>query len=286
MVRRVTPSQLKSQLRQIEQRHRQAVSKYNNAVRRTVNDYNREVRAHNSRVRANQHRLRNEIAKLNSRPVTVRRHVRYEASVQVLQSSFARVETASQRPSWRASDDLFDLTEGETANSVAVLNALSDSATVSHEVDDAELRASVIGDQLVSIDPDLHARWGGALYALSPQNPDAARHFCTSSREILTRILDTAAPDAEVLAANPTSETTRDGQVTRRARIEHCLRRRGNDEAELVDFVEDDLDDVIALFGDFNDGTHGSAGRYSLTQLGALKIRVEHAIQFLHRIVQ
>lgn len=38
-------------------------------------------------------------------------------------------------------------------------------------------------------------RWKGALFSLSPTNPDAAQHFCTSAREVLTSMLDIAAPD-------------------------------------------------------------------------------------------
>jgi hypothetical protein len=296
MPQRISMSQWNSQIRQMQQRQRQAINNYNNTVRRVVNDYNntvrravndynRDVRAHNSAVRANQQRLRNELARLNSRPVTHVRYVSYRASVRTLHQSFVRVETGAERQGWRASDEFLDLSERETANSVAVLNALSAPTGTKDDGDDGPLRQTALTNELSSIDPDLDARWSGALFALSPRNPDAARHFCTSSREILTRILESSAPDAEVLAANPASDTTPDGRVTRRARITYCLRRRDNDEAELVDFVEEDLDNVITLFADFNDATHGTAGRFSIPQLGALKVRVEHAIQFLHRIV-
>lgn len=39
------------------------------------------------------------------------------------------------------------------------------------------------------------------------------------------------------------------------------------------------------VFGEFNPATHGSAGKYDLARLGALKTRVEGAILFLHRLV-
>jgi hypothetical protein len=285
MTRRVNLSRLKSQLRQIEQKQRQAVNNYNTAARRfnaAVTNYNREARAHNARVRANQRRLRHELVKLRSRPSVTTRHIAYRASVETLHRSFIRVEVASHRGGWSGSDELLDLFERETANSIAALNTLAD-APVSEQVDDPTLRETAITNELVSIDPDLNARWAGALYALNPRNPDAARHFCTSSREILARIVDSAASDAEVIAADPSAELTPDGTVSRRARIKHCLRRRGTYEAELVDFVETDIDDVVILFTEFNQGTHGSAGRFSISQLRALKERVEHAIQFLHR---
>jgi len=281
-------AQLKSRLRQIDQKHRQAVSNYNNAARRFnagVNNYNREVRAHNARVRANQQRLRTELAKLSSQTVVLSRHITYRASVRTLHQSFIRIEVASERADWRGNDELLDLSERETANSIAVLNALTDGAgAIDDGANRPAIRTTAITSELISIDPDLDARWGGALYALNARNPDAARHFCTSSREILTRILETSAPDADVMAADPNCDTTQDGRVTRRARILYCLRRRGHDEAELADFVEEDLENVVTLFRDFNEGAHGGAGRYSIAQLGALKIRVEDAIQFLCRL--
>lgn len=119
----------------------------------------------------------------------------------------------------------------------------------------------------------------------NPQNPDASRHFCTSAREILTAILETSAPDEEVLAADPQAARTQDNRITRRAKIDYCLRRVGRYDSDLAGFVDDDIDNVLSLFGEFNSGTHGEAGRFTLRQLGTLKQRVEDAIAFLYRIV-
>lgn len=170
---------------------------------------------------------------------------------------------------------------------MAVLNALlavPDDTATTEEV--GALRETSITDELSLIDSDLDARWRGALFALNPNNPDAARHFCTSSREILATILETEAPDEAVMAADSRYEKTPDGGVSRRARVRYCLERRGTYDSGLEDFVEDDLDNVIALFREFNAGTHGDAGRFDLTQLAAIKTRVEDAIQFLCRIVR
>lgn len=52
----------------------------------------------------------------------------------------------------------------------------------------------------------------------------------------------------------------------------------------MEDFVEENIKNVLALFGEFNGGTHGTAGRFGLDQLQALKARVEDAIRFIHRI--
>lgn len=287
MARRLTPSQMRSKLRQIERKQRQAVNDYNSAARkfnRAVNDYNRKARAHNTKVRSNQQRLRRELSRLQSSSGGSRYRV-YRTSVVTLRQSFERIESSEAAGTWEAGSELFDLTEGETANSVAVLNALLAEPEDSEAPEDEDsLRTTVITAELAAISPDLDSRWRGALFALSPRNPDAARHFCTSSREILTSILEQSAPDDKVLAALPDADLTHDKRVTRRSRIRYCLERRGNYDQELEVFVDEDISNVVELFRDFNRGTHGSAGAYTFRQLSAIKRRVEDAILFLCRI--
>lgn len=291
MPRRVSPAQFRSQVRQIQQKQRQAVielnrtiNKVNQANKRTVDKYIREARAHNARVRSNQQRLRNELARLSLTSTSTTRFVKYRTSVQTLQRSFERVEESSALGTWTAGDDLFEMAEGEAANSAAVLNALLDEPNPD-TADDVRLRNTAITTELRDISPDLDARWRGALFALSPMNPDAARQFCTSAREILVKILDLKAPDKAVLAANSNIQLTENHQVPRREKIRFCLARSGQEDAEFTDFVEDDINNVMELFGAFNPATHGDAGLYDLVQLGAIKSRIEGAIQFLHRIV-
>lgn len=97
---------------------------------RVVADHNRKVDAHNrkvvndynQRVRANNDRPRREIPRLNSTSRT--RHVAYRTSVTTLRQSFSQLETAADSASWAGSDDLFELSESDAANSVAALNAL------------------------------------------------------------------------------------------------------------------------------------------------------------------
>lgn len=293
MPRRVTPSQFKTIVRQAQQKQKKAVDDYNREVRRVnahnrraVNDYNRQVRAHNDRVRSNRRRLLGELNRLNSRSArrATTRYVSYETSVRTLQRSFVRVEQASEQKRWTADDDLFEMAEGEAANSAEVLNALLDEPSAQRR-DDARLRDTIITTELASISADLDARWKGALFALSPLNPDAARQFCTSAREIFISILDMTAPDSVVLAANSGVALTDDGRVQRREKIRFCLARSGQQGAELADFVDTDINNVMELFKAFNPATHGEAGRYDFTQLSAMKRRVEDAIRFLHRII-
>lgn len=309
MVRRMTPAQYNAEVKRVDAARKRAIDNYNAKVRqesarrkraadaldaevRRVNAHNRRVVAHNKRVvadhnrrvRANQERLRREIAKLKAAANV--HNTAHRRSVRTLTDSFGRLEREAESDEWAGSEELFNLSESETANSVGTLNSLlaepsADGATVG-EV--ADLRATSITNELLAFDPDLDARWRGALFALHPENPDASRHFCTSARELLSTFLETVAPDAEVLAADPSCQRTPNGTVTRRARVRHCLIRQGAHNIELESFVEADLDNVVTLFDEFNSGTHGHTGRFDLAALTAIKDRVEGAIQFVARI--
>lgn len=299
MPRKVTPSQFRNMVRQAQQKQRQAVSKYNSEVRKVnraidkynrdakqaVNTYNREARAHNSRVRRNRQRLKSELAKLSnqsSRP----QYVTYGTSVRSLHDAFVRVETKIEDGHWGDSGDaLLDLSEGEAANSVEVLNALL--AEPTEAVSDLpELRQTSVTVELADISSDLDRRWRGALFALDPSNPDAARHFCASSREIFTNLFEAEAPDDAVVRALPACPRTDQGTPTRRAKVQFFLHRKGLLDDDLEEFVERDLENVVELFAIFNEGTHGSAGKFDFSQLAAIKQRVEDAIMFLYRLIR
>lgn len=222
-------------------------------------------------------------------PRVVRRsksvRVQYRTSVSRLTEAVDRLDERSPISAW-GDTDILDASEGEAANSVAALNALLDQAPAKDptgaEVE--ELQATVVDRELARLDTDLDARWRGALFALHPRNPDAARHFCTSTREMLSDMLDIVAPSHLVEMDDPSCARTQQGSVSRRARIRFCLRRSGTYDKVLEDFVEEDITNVLALFREFNEGTHGAAGRFTLGQLNALKIRAEDAIRFIIRI--
>jgi hypothetical protein len=79
---------------------------------------------------------------------------------------------------------------------------------------------------------------------------------------------------------------TSQGKPTRRAKLAYFLHIKGISDASLEDFVERDLENVVELFQVFNDGTHGTAGKFDLGQLRAIKKRVENAMNFLGRIIR
>ena len=175
-----------------------------------------------------------------------------------------------------------DLSGRETSNSLGVANSLLGDEDPS--LTEGDLGSTTVIAELQEISPDLDSRWRGAVFSLSPRNPDAARHFCTSAREIFTQILEITAPDKDVLRANPNCMTTDSGKPSRRSKIQFLLDRKGLADDALESFVEDDMDNIIQLFRLFNDGTHGSSGRFTISQLVAVKRRVENGIQFLYHI--
>jgi len=288
MVRRVSPSQFRSQMRQAVSRAQRSIDAYNRGVRQVVNKYNQAVSRHNQAVRSHNARVRTARSNLSQALARVQnqarkaRYERYTSSAYVLHASFERLELRIGTDPTPEQEALLGLSEQETANSLDVAAAFaSDGSTEGVEGYDA-LGNSAISDELTTISTDLGGRWRGALFALHPSNPDAARHFCTSSREIIDGILDIKAPKEVVGAAVPACDRTRDGSPTRRSRIRFLLLRRGVPEAE--EFVEQDLDDIVELFGIFNAGMHGPAGRFKLQELVAVKRRVEDGIRFLMQL--
>ena len=290
MARRMTPAQFKSHLQQQANQRRQAINRYNQAVqshqrkvKTAIDNYNREVRAYNQRLRANQQRVQQAIRQLQSRPVVLTRYVRFRTSVETLHRSYVCLDR--EQGAAPEMSELLDLSERENANSLDVMNALLNEQGAQLVGDDlARLKDTRISDELVMLSQDLDRRWRGALFALDPRNPDASRHFCTSSREIFTEILEKRAPDDAVLQTFPDCAKTQEGRPTRRARIQFALHQKGLLTAPLEQFIDDDIENIIELFKVFNSGTHGEAANISFPSLVAIKTRVEDGIVYLSRM--
>ena len=291
MPQRMTPSQIRSALRQAQNKRKQAIDKYNREVRQynqkvnqAINSYNNEVRIHNARVRANRQKIASELRRLQSSSSTRYQVVRTSAIT--LNNFYERLDAGeSSLENSRFGSEFLDLSERENANSLALSNVL-ESVSDNSDVDPSELLRTEIDEMLQKLSPDLSNRWRGALFSLSPQNPDAARHFCTSAREVFVQILDINAPDEIVMKVSPDCETTPLGQPTRKEKIKYLLNRCGVRTEEAVDFVDEDISNVLALFRVFNDGTHGSSGKFGLSKLMSIKNRVEDGITYLFSISQ
>lgn len=278
MVRKISTSQLRRQLRRLESKQRTAINNYNRAIK----NYNTQVRKINNELRRNQQKIKSELSKLNS---GLRITTTYSTSVRTLNVSYQRVtdnyEVLENTNSKQ--EQLYDLIEQENANNLVVANTLNnpnDTAEIEGSLND-----SMIGDKLKILSPDLNDRWNGALYSLNPKNPDATRHFCTSSREIFTDIFDNYAHDEEVFNMFPNCDKTERGNATRRWKIKYFLNKKGIELKGAEEFIDNDIDNILELYHILSDGTHGYAGRYTFIQLKAIKKRVEDGILFLCNIV-
>lgn len=252
------------------------IRKYNQNAKQAVAKYNQAVRAHNSQVRGDRSRLQRQINALKSRSTTTR-YVTVQTSTYDLHERFERVAQEPVQSSAHA--DLIALSERESGNSIAVAETLLDDAPA--ETGESLSEDTGILDYLSGFSQDLCDRWQGAVFALNPANPDAARHFCTSAREIFTEILETWAEDDDVIAADPQCQRTPQGKPSRRAKIRYLLDQKGIASPELIGFVDADIDNIVQLFGVFNEATHGAAGKHGFTKLKAIRQRVEGGIMFL-----
>jgi hypothetical protein len=294
MTRYLTPSQYNQMVRQSQQKQRQAIDDYNRRVRthnekvnQAINNYNRQVNAHNARVRANRERLRSELLRF-AQQGTASRYVTFRISVTTVQTAYERLEgaAASGHGLDGRYNEILDLSEREATNNIGLMNALTGNPFLTPGAVAPNEPESPLNPVLDGIQPELANRWRGALFALNPHNPDAARHFCTSAREIMTRILDARAPDDRVIATTPTCDRTQQGTPTRRAKIKYVLHLKAMEQSDLEVFADSDMDNVLQLFHVFNEGTHGDAGTFSLPQLQAIRTRVEDGLMYFSRLSQ
>lgn len=290
MARKVSASQLKSQVRQAQNKLAQMARALNNEVDRlnreaksAISKYNQEVRRYNTKVLQNRSRIKSELRKISSRP-TFCVTTTYTTSVLSLNTIYGHVASyydTLDHPS-DFEDRFYSDIEQENANSLETANAIVNDALP--EAAASSIQDSVITEQLARISVDLYNRWRGALFSLNPSNPDATRHFCTSAREVFTEIFNIKAPDELVLLELPNCEKTPNGSVTRRSKIRFFLSKKGISNTNAENFVEEDITNILELFHTLSDGTHGEAGRYGLDKLYAVKKRVEDGLLFLCNI--
>lgn len=292
MVRKVSPSQLRSMVRKAQQDYNRAVRKanraiddYNREVKRAVNNYNSEVRRYNSKVRqhnAKVHRNRqiinNQLRKMST---TVAVQSSYTLSSRTMQHYYEDVDNTYYEgvEITPEQESILDLVDQEQATSLVTENYIVNGIVPDELPEDME-----IGNRLAAVSDDLNSRWKGAVFALSPNNPDATRHFCTSTREIFTQLLDMKAPDSDVLAFDPCCELTPERKTpTRKSKIAYLMRKKGLSES-VIAFADADISNINELFKMLNGGTHGPAGKYEYEKLLQVKKRVEQGIIFLCEI--
>ena len=282
MARTINMSRFKSQIRQAQHKaERQLKQIQRNTERKIRSEVNKAVNQYNRDVRRNQQKIQSELRKLsNSSSVKTT----YIISVKNLNSSYNTiVKNYDELNSTDREKQIFNYIETENVNSLSVANAIENPQLA--ESVDVELQDNGIGNRLKLFSNDLHSRWIGALYSLNPNNPDATRHFCTSTREIFTDIFEKHALDEDVFAIFPNCDRTDRGNATRRSKIKYFLYKKGIDIKNVEEFIDNDIDNILELYHTLSDGTHGEAGKYSIEQLKLIKKRVEDGIIFLCEIV-
>lgn len=297
MARKVTPAQYKQMIdkynREVKRHNQkvnqqinaynQQVKKHNAEQKRKIDNYNREVRKVNALREKNRQQLNQAIRKFNSSlRSTSTTTIYYRESVQRLETNYTNLENKThdhQNYTEHQEDLIRNYPAQEANNSVQLYNALT-GVDEGEFIDPEDLQRTYIEEKLNEISTDMGSRWRGALFSLNPQNPDAGRHFCTSVREVYTQILEVKAPDNKVKSAFPDCEL-HEGRPNRRSKIKYILTQKSIHSDSFEDFVDSDIDELLSLFRTLNDGTHGSAGRFSIQQLSKLKRRVEDSIQFI-----
>lgn len=274
-------SRINSQIKRAESQYRQTVNrelrKYTTDVNRAISKYNSAVRQYNSSVRHNQQIASRELSKLQAQ-VTTRNS--YTMSLNTMQHHYSQVgaryyegvEVTTEQ------ERILDLIEQERANSIITANVIENNVLPEENTEDIE-----ISNKLALISEDLLHRWQGAVFALNPQNPDAARHFCTSTRELFTDFIELKAPDKDVFAFNPNAEKTERGNATRKEKIKYMMRNFCFDNC-VVDFADSNVENILQLFHVLSNATHGEAGKYEMVKLRQVKKRVEQGINFLCEI--
>lgn len=296
MARKVTPAEYKRMIdnynraaknhnaqvkRNIDQ-HNREVKKYNDQLNRNIDNYNREVRKFNSAQQAKRQNLQREVKKFNQSKSIVSYSIGYSIrhSTEILESKYNDLENYAQTNQLHNNSSLLvDYPTQEISNSVQLYNSFS-GIDPGDYLEPSTLQRTLVEEQLYSISTELGKRWQGAIFSLNPQNPDAARHFCTSVREIFIQLIDLKAPDSNVLVSCPSCEL-HDGRPNRRAKISYILSKKSLAFDSMQTFVESDIDDILGLFRSLNDGTHGSAGTFGVQQLLKLKKRAEDSIIFI-----
>lgn len=271
-------SQFKSKMRNIQNQYNREMRKVERKLNQGINNYNRAVRKYNTELRHNQSKIKSELAKLQ-RNSTVRVRSNYEISVISVNQSYNQL---NQKYDFNGEGQYTGLLQGieeENANNLEVANVILNNEETDNE--EYSLEDTLISNKLLNISEDLNNRWMGAIYALNPKNPDATRHFCTSTREIFIQIIDTKAQEDDVIKIFPDCEKTENGSVTRRSKIKYLLYKKGVTDVDMEEFIHSDIENILSLLYELNGGTHGKSGKYTINQLKSIKKRAEKGLNFL-----
>lgn len=286
--------QFNDQQRRNAENYNREVKKYYDQVNKNINDYNREVQRVNNENKRRIDTYNNQVRRFNNgqrqnlaraiqkfyQPNVISYNTNiYRTSVQTVENRYTILEDYNHQNNIENSELLIDYPTQETNNSVQLYNSITGKDQGSY-LDPDSLQLTEIEEKLFDISSELGKRWAGAIYSLSPNNPDASRHFCTSVREIFIQLLHIKAPDEKVLQRFPNC-SMHEGKPSRREKIKYLLSIQSINNQPMVDFIDADVEELLAFFRSLNDGTHGSAGTFNVQQLLKIKKRAEDSILFI-----
>ena len=270
MAKSFNMSQFRNQMNKI---HREA-KKAEMQFKQEINNYNKAVRQYNSNVRNNKNKILRELNRMKS---TYTINTNYYVTTKLVHNFYIKVSNSYDNG--LVEEDIFNAIENEDANNLELSNVVLNNDEV--ENSDVDLDESNISAKLIKISTDLNDRWKGALFSLNPNNPEAARHFCTSTREILKVLIDDRIKDKDVIDSNPQCDKTNYGSPTRKEKIKYAMNKKGISDELIIEFTDSNIENTISLINELSNGTHGHSNKYSLNQLKSFKKRFEDSINFV-----
>jgi hypothetical protein len=142
--------------------------------------------------------------------------------------------------------------------------------------DAAAETADALEEAIAAYDAGFVEMLRGARDALR-DNPDRVRHYSISMRELINRLLSTLAPDDAIRRWSKDPALYHDGKPTRAARVRYIC--RGGKNAAYCAYVDADVREAIRAVRDLQGMPHQPHKRYSESQIGILKCRMESALR-------
>ena len=270
MAKSFNMSQFRNQMNKIQREEKKAEMQF----KQEINNYNKAVRQYNSNVRNNKNKILRELNRMKS---TYTINTNYYVTTKLVHNFYIKVSNSYDNG--LVEEDIFNAIENEDANNLELSNVVLNNDEV--ENSDVDLDESNISAKLIKISTDLNDRWKGALFSLNPNNPEAARHFCTSTREILKVLIDDRIKDKDVIDSNPQCDKTNYGSPTRKEKIKYAMNKKGISDELIIEFTDSNIENTISLINELSNGTHGHSNKYSLNQLKSFKKRFEDSINFV-----
>lgn len=270
MAKSFNMSQFRNQMNKIQREAKKAEMQF----KQEINNYNKAVRQYNSNVRNNKNKILRELNRMKSK-YTI--NTNYYVTTKLVHNFYIKVSNSYDNG--LVEEDIFNAIENEDANNLELSNVVLNNDEV--ENSDVDLDESNISAKLIKISTDLNDRWKGALFSLNPNNPEAARHFCTSTREILKVLIDDRIKDKDVIDSNPQCDKTNYGSPTRKEKIKYAMNKKGISDELIIEFTDSNIENTISLINELSNGTHGHSNKYSLNQLKSFKKRFEDSINFV-----